>query len=137
MIGIGATAQTTKLPALNKKKFTAEVWDFKKSKKFNYLGGSKAIVIDFNAVWCKPCKEIHPLLLELQAEYGDQITIYGIDVDKEPDITDAFKITNIPALVFIRDNKTPYFLSVGKKSKEELKALIEEHCFGRKPKAVQ
>lgn len=132
---ICCTAQKNKekdLPVLNKKKFIENVWDFSKSKRFKYKG-NQPIIIDFNATWCTPCKAIHPYLVELQAEYGNRITIYSIDVDKEPDITDAFKITNIPALVFIKDGKTNYFISVGKKSKEELKGIIEEKLFGNQP----
>lgn len=117
------------LSVLTKKKFIDNVWDFTKSKKFKYRG-KQPIVIDFNATWCTPCKAIHPYLVELQAEYGDRITIYSIDVDKEPDITDAFKITNIPALVFIKDDKTNFFMSVGKKTKEDLKNMIESKLFG-------
>lgn len=116
------------LTTLNKKQFSDKVWDFNKSKKFKYKG-NKPILIDFNATWCTPCKAIHPYLVELQEEYGDKLIIYSIDVDKEPDITDAFKITNIPALVFIKDGKTNYLMSVGKKTKEEIKTLIDTKLF--------
>ncbi|MDR3704771.1 MAG: thioredoxin domain-containing protein [Paludibacteraceae bacterium] len=126
--GMAQKNQEKDLPILTKKKFIDNVWDFTKNKKFKYKG-DKPIIIDFNATWCTPCKAIHPSLVELQAEYGDKITIYSIDVDKEPEITDAFKITNIPALVFIKDGKTNYFMSVGKKSKDELKSMIESKLF--------
>lgn len=126
MFSVGLFSQTKheELSTFTQAKFISKVWDFKKNKKFKYKG-NQPIIIDFNATWCTPCKAIHPYLVELQAEYGDKITIYSIDVDKEPDITDAFKITNIPALVFIKDGKTQYFMSVGKKTKEEIKQLID------------
>ncbi len=113
------------LKKLDEKTFTKEIWNFKKGKSFKYKGDAP-IVIDFNAVWCGPCKAIHPSLVELQEEYGDKITIYSVDVDQEPEITEAFGITNIPCLIFIKDKKTPYYKSVGKKSKEELHEMIEK-----------
>lgn len=116
------------LEALTNKKFIDNVWDYTKSKKFKYKG-TQPIIIDFYATWCVPCKAIHPYLVELQEEYGKKITIYQINVDKEPEITSLFKIENIPALVFIKDSKT-YSVEVGKKTKEQLKALIENKFFG-------
>lgn len=132
MFSIGLFAQTKheELTTINQSKFQSKIWDFEKSKKFKYKG-NQPILIDFNATWCTPCKAIHPSLVELQAEYGAQITIYSVDVDKEPEITDAFKITNIPALVFIKDNKTQYFMSVGKKTKAEIKELIDTKLLAK------
>ena len=115
------------LQMLTNKKFIDNVWDYSKSKKFKYKG-TQPIIIDFFATWCVPCKAIHPYLVELQEEYGDKITIYQINVDKEPEITDLFKIQNIPALVFIKEQKT-YSVEVGKKTKEQLKALIDAKFF--------
>jgi len=116
------------LPMLTNKKFIDNVWDYSKSKKFKYKG-TQPIIIDFFATWCVPCKAIHPSLVELQKEYGGKVTIYQINVDKEPEITDLFKITNIPALVFMKDSKTMWSIEVGKKSKEEIKALIDSKFF--------
>lgn len=129
--GIASNAQEAHtLKTLTTAKFTKTVWDYNKIKKFKYVG-TQPILIDFNATWCGPCKTIHPYLVELQAEYGDKISIYSIDVDKEPDIANAFKVDNIPALVFIKDGKTPYYISIGKKSKEEIKGLIETHLMSK------
>ncbi len=126
--GVFAQQKHDDLEKLNHKKFTKEIWDYSKSKKFKYKG-TKPVVIDFYATWCVPCKAIHPHLVALKKEYGDKIEIYQINVDREPEITDIFKIQNIPALVFIKDQKE-YSVEVGKKSKEQLKALIDNKFFG-------
>lgn len=131
IITSGVFAQKNKkddLEDLSNRKFISEIWDYSKSKKFKYKG-TQPIIIDFYATWCVPCKAIHPYLLELQKEYGEKITIYQINVDKEPEITDMFKIQNIPALVFIQDPKA-YSIEVGKKTKEQLKAMIDNKFFG-------
>ncbi len=122
------TVKHDELEKLNKVKFTNKVWDYDKSKKFKYKG-TQPIIIDFYATWCVPCKAIYPSLVELQKEYGDKITIYQINVDKEPEITEKFKIQNIPALVFISDSKD-YSIIVGKKTKDQLKQLIDNKFFG-------
>jgi thioredoxin len=107
--------------------FIDNIWDYTKNKKFKYKG-TKPVIIDFYATWCMPCKAIHPYLEELQKEYKGKVSFYQIDVDKEPEVTDLFKIENIPALVFIKDKKT-YTIMVGKKTKEQLKDSIETLFF--------
>jgi thioredoxin len=130
LLGSYAFAQKKSLPKMNTKMFTEQVWNFKKDKKnFTYLG-KKAIIVDFYADWCVPCKAIHPILVELQDEYGDSLTIYQLNIDKDMAVAEAFKLETIPALLFVRADGTKYFMSMGKKSKEEFKAMIESVIFG-------
>ena len=45
------------------------------------LAGNKAVLINFWATWCPPCREEIPDLIKLQKKYADSgFTILGIDV---------------------------------------------------------
>ena len=45
------------------------------------LEGKKAVLLNFWATWCPPCREEIPDLVELQAKHGgDSFTILGVDV---------------------------------------------------------
>lgn len=111
--------------ALNSDSFIQKVANYKdESELFNYLGDKPAL-IDFYADWCAPCKRIAPYLEELAAEYGSQIYIYKVDVDKEPDIAAAYGIQAIPTLILMPINGKHQIIK-GERSKEELKRLIEE-----------
>lgn len=47
------------------------------------LKANKAVLINFWATWCPPCREEIPDLIELQKEYGGRgFTILGVDVDE-------------------------------------------------------
>lgn len=51
----------------------------------SYTGGGardKAMIINFWASWCGPCKEEAPELSKLAAEYADKLEIYGVNVSK-------------------------------------------------------
>lgn len=118
------------LQQMTKREFRQTVWNPNMSKKFKY-DGKQPIVIDFNAVWCKPCKKVQPYLEELQAEYGDKVTFYSIDIDKEsdstPDYPKVFKFENIPALVIIKPgtDKRPTVYRIGGMTKEQIRNAID------------
>lgn len=90
-----------------------------------YLGDKPAIV-DFNATWCGPCQRIAPILNELAKEYAGQILIYKVDVDKCPEIAQAFNIQSIPALLYIpTDGKEPV-MTIGARDKARFKEEIDK-----------
>lgn len=43
----------------------------------------KAVIVDFWATWCGPCKQSFPKLEELSKRLGDKVEIIGISVDDE------------------------------------------------------
>lgn len=52
----------------------------------------KALVVNFWATWCPPCRREIPLLDELQKQYGDQgVQIIGIAVDERGAVQDYQK----------------------------------------------
>ncbi len=97
---------------------------------WSYLG-DKPCVLDFYATWCGPCRMISPYLDELAKEYGDQIYIYKIDVDKERELGRMFGATSIPLLVFIPKDGQPQ-MARGAMSKAELKNAIETVLLKKK-----
>lgn len=43
----------------------------------------KVVLVDFWASWCAPCREEIPFLNRLQAEFGDDLVIVGVNIDNE------------------------------------------------------
>jgi thioredoxin len=111
-----------KVMHLNYADFNKKVVDVNASG-WKYLG-DKPCILDFYASWCGPCRMISPYLDDLAKEYGDQIYIYKIDVDKERELGQMFGATSIPLLVFIPKDGQPQSAR-GAMSKVELKNAIE------------
>ena len=118
--------KTAKPVDLTTSEFMKKVHDFKSNpKEWKYVGDKPAI-IDFHATWCAPCKQLAPTLDALAAEYGEEIYIYKVDVDKEPDIARAYGIQSVPSLLFIPDGDASPQMGQGNIPKKDLKKVIDE-----------
>ena len=121
------TAQTDKAQSgtinLTRAEFLTKVADYEKNpNEWKYLGDKPAI-IDFYADWCGPCKLVAPLLEDLSKEYAGKIYVYKVDVDKEPELAQAFGIQSIPTIWFVPMKGKPQ-ISMGALSKEQLKEYV-------------
>ena len=108
---------------MDKEMFLKDVFDYEKSKEWNYKGNKPAI-IDLYADWCGPCKKVSPILKELAAQYKDDIVIYKINVDNEKELAAAFGIQSIPTLLFIPKTGKPQ-IAQGALSKEQFVEQID------------
>ena len=82
----------------------------------------KVALIDFWASWCMPCKMLSPVVDEV-AEENPQIKVCKVNVDKEPELADAFNVSSIPMLAVIKDKKVVE-TSVGVVPKEKILKII-------------
>ena len=85
----------------------------------------KAVLIDFWAEWCGPCRMIAPIIDELAAEYDGRVVIAKCDVEECEDAVAKFGVRNIPTVVFVKGGEV-VDKNVGAASKEALKAKIEK-----------
>lgn len=69
------------------------------------LGYSGAVMIDFWAEWCKPCKALTPIIEEIAAEMPDSIRICTVNVDENTEIAQQFRVMGIPTCIFMKDGE--------------------------------
>lgn len=71
---------------------------------YNKLTASAPVVmVDFNAVWCGPCKKLKPVLEEMDQK--GLIKLVSVDVDENPAISEHFKIESIPLMKLYKNGK--------------------------------
>ena len=59
---------------------------------------------DFYSTWCSPCKRVFPILEELQKLYPDVI-VTKIDIEKEPELVEKYKVKGVPSVFFEKDGE--------------------------------
>lgn len=84
------------------------------------------VMVDFFAQWCGPCKMVGPVLEELSEEMKGKVKFIKVDVDQNGELSEAYSITNIPAMVILKDGKKQDMI-VGFKQKQIIKESLEQY----------
>lgn len=91
---------------------------------FNEIRNSgKAVLLDFYADWCGPCRMVSPIVDEI-AEENPQYVVGKINVDYEPELAHAFGIMSIPTLAVIKNGKV-INQAAGARGKADILAMLE------------
>jgi thioredoxin 1 len=86
---------------------------------------TEAVIVDFWAEWCGPCKMIAPILEEIANEHEGKVRIAKLNVDDNPDAARRFDVMSIPTLIVFQDGK-PVKRMVGAKGKGQLLQELAE-----------
>jgi len=90
------------------------------------IKSDKLAVVDLTAEWCGPCRMVGPIIHELAEEYGDRIVAGELNVDENPATTAAYRVRNIPTVLFIKKGEV-VDKQVGAVPKATYKGIIEKH----------
>ena len=94
------------------------------SQEFEAAVAEGAVLIDFFANWCGPCKMLAPAVHAL-AEEQPALKVYQVDVDEAPELAAKFRVMSIPTLILMKDGKVVKN-SVGLVSRARLDELVAE-----------
>jgi thioredoxin 1 len=84
------------------------------------------VLVEFWADWCSPCHMIAPVVEEIAGEFAGKIQVARLDLEKNQKVGENLKVRSIPTLIFFKDGKE-IERSIGFKSRDDLRRLIEKH----------
>ncbi len=106
---IGTPAETTIDPA--KGIYASAEFDLDATINFDLdkiLSYGLPVIIDFGADSCAPCKEMAPVLMELNKELRGKAIIKYVDVSKNRKAAEGLQLEVIPTQYFFNADGTPY-----------------------------
>lgn len=69
-----------------------------------YDNGDPCLVI-FSRKNCHVCKEVVPMLEELQPQYEGKFGFYSVDVEEDKNLTQRFSLKGVPSIVFFNEGE--------------------------------
>ena len=89
------------------------------------LMSDKPVLVDFWATWCGPCRQVAPILEEINEQYGDKIEVVKLDTDANVDTAARYGVVSIPTLnVYVKGEVVKTI--VGAHPKPKLLRELEE-----------
>jgi len=82
------------------------------------------VVVDLWAEWCGPCKTLGPILDKVIAETGGLVELAKVDVDANPEVSQAFQVQSIPAVYAMAGGQVVANF-IGAKGEAEVREFVQ------------
>jgi len=64
-----------------------------------FIAAHTLVILEFGAPWCAPCKQLEPVLDQIQTEY--QVEIGKVDVQRVAGAIERFQVAGLPTLLLV------------------------------------
>ena len=89
----------------------------------------KPALYDFGRGMCIPCKEMEKVLTAIKSDYGDQVEVRLVMMEKNEALFKQYKIMLVPTQVFLEAQGQEVDRHIGAWSKDEVVGKLKELKF--------
>jgi thioredoxin 1 len=87
------------------------------------LQNNQLTLIDVWAPWCGPCKQLTPIIEEVNAEISEKVFIGKMNADENMEFCKKHNVRNIPTLLLFKNGEVIDRMS-GLKSKKDILEFV-------------
>lgn len=69
------------------------------------INSAPVVLVEFFATWCIHCQHMMPVVAEVKAQVAGKAEIYQLDVDKNPELSEAEGVNGTPTFILYKDGK--------------------------------
>lgn len=96
----------------------------------------QAVLVDFWAPWCGPCKQLAPVLEKVVREAKGKVKLVKMNIDEHPTIAGQLGVQSIPAVVaFVQGQPVDAFM--GAVPESQIKAFVDKLSGAAGPSPVE
>lgn len=90
------------------------------------LGADVAVLVDFWAEWCGPCKMVAPTVEAIARDYTGKLRVAKVNVDENINTPNRYGIRGIPTLLLFKGGQVKEQL-VGNHPRDNIEKAIQKH----------
>ncbi len=87
------------------------------------LKSETAVLVDFWAEWCGPCRAVAPVLEKIVAERPDELKLVKVNIDEEQELSQRYGVMSIPTMILFKDG-APAASAIGAQPKSALERTL-------------
>ena len=88
------------------------------------LKKEKAVLVDFYADWCGPCKAMEPVIREIAKNVEGKVKVVKINIDKNVQTAQEYAVQAVPTFMIFKDGNI-YWRHAGMIDKNSLMNVLE------------
>lgn len=91
------------------------------------MENDRAVLVDFYADWCGPCKMLAPVIDEVADDLSGKAVVAKLNIDEARDIAIEYQVASIPTLMVFKGGAVVETM-VGARPKTDILRAVESHA---------